>query len=233
MILDAPHDPPDAVSDFIDFPSKEEIVARLRAMDESPRLMPLYEIIGERLAARTYESSASAFILIEMLYDYEESAGDDMSYLLPRSVLVLTGDRELALSALGAYNEIKDALRLQTAAASQTAPPAVPVPAVEPPVPPRPASPQVKEPSDMDLMMHKLQTAQKALADLGLTTRVSIDLASRRPTRERVSRTLQDVASLRGALRRFEELLSEAELRVLEAAGVLWDESSDPGDEAG
>lgn len=86
----------------------------------------------------------------------------------------------------------------------------------------------------MDLMMSKLQTAQKALSDLGLSTRVSIDLASRRPTRERVSRTLQDVASLRGALRRFEELLSAAELQVLEAAGVLWDDTRgevDPGGE--
>ena len=234
MILHAPTDPPDAVSDFIDFPSKEEIVARLRTMDESPHLMPLYEIIGDRLAARTYESSASAFILIEMLYEYEESAGDDMSYLLPRSVLTLTGDRDLALSALGAFNEIKDALRLQAAAAS-------PEPAAPEPVPPEPAAPEpvapaapppvgraprAQEPSEMDLMMSKLQAAQKALSDLGLSTRVSIDLATRRPTRERVSRTLQDVASLRGALRRFEELLSQAELQVLEAAGVLWDETA-------
>ena len=113
------------VNDFIDFPSKDEIVALLRTMDESPRLLPLYENIGDRLAARTYESSASAFILIEMLYEYEESAGDDMSYLLPRSVLTLTGDRDLALSALGAFNEIKDAIVLQA-------------PAVEPPAaPPR------------------------------------------------------------------------------------------------
>ena len=83
----------------------------------------------------------------------------------------------------------------------------------------------------MDRMMSKLQTAQKALSDLGLSTRVSIDLATRRPTRERVSRTLQDVASLRGALRRFEELLSQAELQVLEAAGVLWDETAAEGGE--
>ena len=241
MTLHAPH-PPDSgdrgarrgagqerrdqpavvVNDFIDFPSKDEIVARLRTMDESPRLLPLYETIGERLAARTYESSASAFILIEMLYEYEESAGDDMSYLLPRSVLTLTGDRDLALSALGAFNEIKDALKMQAASLANPQPPAPSVaPRAAPPPPPVPA----QEPSDMDLMMSKLQTAQKALADLGLSTRVSIDLATRRPTRERVSRTLQDVASLRGALRRFEELLSEAELQVLEAAGVLWDES--------
>lgn len=81
--------------------------------------------------------------------------------------------------------------------------------------------------------MNKLQTAQKALADLGLSTRVSIDLAMRRPSRDRVSRTLQDIASLRGALRRFEELLSDAELRVLEAAGVLWEGAAGKDSEGG
>jgi len=53
----------------------------------------------------------------------------------------------------------------------------------------------------------------------------------RRPSRDRVSRTLQDIASLRGALRRFEELLSQAELQVLEAAGVLWEGDSGGHDE--
>jgi hypothetical protein len=210
------------ISDFIDFPSKDVIVERLRTVDESPRLDPLYQTIGERLASRTYERSASAFILIEMLYDFEETAGGDMSYLLPRSVFSLTGDRDLALSALGAFNEIKDAIKLQPAAERRAAaPPAV----VVPPPPPAAAVEPPPPPTEMDLMMHKLQTAQKAVADLGLTTRVSIDLATRRPTPDRVSRTLQDIASLRGALRRFEELLSQAELQVLEAAGVLWERS--------
>ena len=218
---------PDAsepISDFIDFPSKEVIVERLRTVDESPRLDPLYETIGNRLASRTYERSASAFILIEMLYDFEETAGGDMSYLLPRSVFSLTGDRDLALSALGAFNEIKDAIKLQAAPPPEKKPapaPAPPPQAVAPP--PAPA-----EPTEMDLMMTKLQTAQKAVADLGLSTRVSIDLATRRPTPTRVSRTLQDIASLRGALRRFEELLSQAELQVLEAAGVLWEAAKAP-----
>ena len=217
---------PDAsepISDFIDFPSKEVIVERLRTVDESPRLDPLYEIIGARLASRTYERSASAFILIEMLYDFEETAGGDMSYLLPRSVFTLTGDRDLALSALGAFNEIKDAIKLQAAPAAEkaaSAPIAVPPPPTPPPAP--------AAPTEMDLMMQKLQTAQKAVADLGLSTRVSIDLTTRRPTPDRVSRTLQDIASLRGALRRFEELLSRAELQVLEAAGVLWEAVGPP-----
>src|SRR3954468_23831708 len=65
------------ISDFIDFPPKEVIVERLRGVDESAALLPLYETIGERLASRTYERSASAFILIEMLYDFEETAGGD------------------------------------------------------------------------------------------------------------------------------------------------------------
>lgn len=225
------YSPPESslpVSDFIDFPAKEVIVERLRAVDESPRLTKLYETIGDRLATRTYERSASAFILIEMLYDFEEVVGGDMSYLLPRSIYTLTGDRDLALSALGAFNEIKDAIVLQA--------PAEP-PAIEPPpLPAYPAPPRTaatEAPTETDLMMHKLQFAQKALADLGLATRVSVDLAMRRPSRDRVSRTLQDIASLRAAMRRFEELLSQAELQVLEAAGVLWEGTSEPLDEGG
>ena len=207
------------ISDFIDFPAKEEIVERLLAVDESPRLVRLYETIGERLAAKTYERSASAFILIEMLYDFEEVVGSDMSYLLPRSVYTLTGDRDLALSALGAFNEIKDAIVLHA--------PATPPPAAPPPLPavtPVPAP----RPTETDVMMHKLQLAQKALVDLGLATRVSIDLSMRRPSRERVNRTLQDITALRSAMRRFEELLSQAELQVLEAAGVLWEGTAEP-----
>lgn len=225
------------ISDFVDFPSKEEIVDRLLTVDESPRLVRLYETIGERLAGKNYERSASAFILIEMLYDFEEVVGGDMSYLLPRSIYTLTGDRDLALSALGAFNEIKDAIVLHgpslepkaetKAEAKRTAPPAPsPVPATMA-APPAPA----RKPTETDQMMNKLQLAQKALVDLGLNTRVSIDLAMRRPSRDRVSRTLQDITALRGAMRRFEELLSQAELQVLEAAGVLWEGTAEPADE--
>ena len=218
--------PPDEqtlpISDFIDFPAKEEIVERSLAVDESPRLVRLYETIGERLAAKTYERSASAFILIEMLYDFEEVVGSDMSYLLPRSIFTLTGDRDLALSALGAFNEIKDAIVLQ-------APQADPPRAVPPPLPAAaPPAPSPPRPTETDVMMHKLQLAQKALVDLGLATRVSIDLSMRRPSRDRVNRTLQDITALRSAMRRFEELLSQAELQVLEAAGVLWEGTAEP-----
>ncbi|HXT50429.1 MAG TPA: hypothetical protein VN811_05270 [Thermoanaerobaculia bacterium] len=217
-----PYESPLPISDFIDFPAKEVIVERLLAVDESPRLVRLYETIGDRLAAKTYERSASAFILIEMLYDFEEVVGSDMSYLLPRSIFTLTGDRDLALSALGAFNEIKDAIVLQA--------PAAPPPPAPPPLPA--AAPVVAppRPTETDVMMHKLQLAQKALVDLGLATRVSIDLSMRRPSRERVNRTLQDITALRSAMRRFEELLSQAELQVLEAAGVLWEGTAEPRD---
>ncbi len=224
-----PYESPLPISDFIDFPAKEVIVERLLAVDESPRLVRLYETIGDRLAAKTYERSASAFILIEMLYDFEEVVGSDMSYLLPRSIYTLTGDRDLALSALGAFNEIKDAIVLHAPAA----PPAGRAAAVAGASPPR--QPPPSNLPNTDPMMHKLQLAQKALVDLGLTTRVSIDLSMRRPSRDRVNRTLQDITALRAAMRRFEELLSQAELQVLEAAGVLWEGTADPreGDEPG
>ncbi|HET9766823.1 MAG TPA: hypothetical protein VFS60_08245 [Thermoanaerobaculia bacterium] len=223
-----PYESPLPISDFIDFPAKEVIVERLLAVDESPRLVRLYETIGDRLAAKTYERSASAFILIEMLYDFEEVVGSDMSYLLPRSIYTLTGDRDLALSALGAFNEIKDAIVLQ-------APPVEPPRAAPPPLPAAPMAATAPKPTNTDPMMHKLQLAQKALVDLGLATRVSIDLSMRRPSRDRVNRTLQDITALRSAMRRFEELLSQAELQVLEAAGVLWEGTADPreGEDSG
>jgi hypothetical protein len=227
VVATPPYESPLPISDFIDFPAKEVIVERLLAVDESPRLVRLYETIGDRLAAKTYERSASAFILIEMLYDFEEVVGSDMSYLLPRSIYTLTGDRDLALSALGAFNEIKDAIVLQA--------PAVEPRAAPPPLPAAPAAATAPKPTNTDPMMHKLQLAQKALVDLGLATRVSIDLSMRRPSRDRVNRTLQDITALRAAMRRFEELLSQAELQVLEAAGVLWEGTADPreADEGG
>src|SRR6185436_19165402 len=139
-----------------DFPAKEEIVERLLAVDESPRLVRLYETIGERLAGKNYERSASAFILIEMLYDFEEVVGGDMSYLLPRSIYTLTGDRDLALSALSAFNEIKDAIVLQ--GPSIPAVPA-PLPAAPPPISAAAAAITAAAPAaptETDHMMHKL-----------------------------------------------------------------------------
>lgn len=242
------------ITDFIEFPPREAILSKLReADDSSEEIEELYGVIADRLAARTYERSASAFILIELVYDFEETHEGEWSYVLPRAIMSLTGDRDLALTALSAFNEIKDAIGPSEAEVSEL----VPEPEEEADVPtepsedapeeragdrasveretrelfgedaaePEPAEPPPREadaPSESDLLMAQLQNAQKALSDMGLGTRVSIDLAMRRSTKDRVSRTLQDISALRTALRRFEELLSRAELQVLESAGLLW-----------
>lgn len=256
----------DTITDFIEFPPREAILSKLREIDDSTdELEQLFDVIAERLAARTYERSASAFILIELVYDFEESHEGEWSFVLPRAIMSLTGDRDLALTALSAFNEIKDAI----------GPPASPAPTpvvqdangdgggtagdreedADEMATDRETSqaemetqelfaPDLDEergegsepadvsrdepeneaavPSESDLLMAQLQNAQKALADMGLATRVSLDLAMRRSSKDRVSRTLQDISALRTALRRFEELLSRAELQVLETAGLLW-----------
>ena len=244
----------ETITDFIEFPPRDAILSKLREIDDSSEdLEELFQGIAERLAARTYERSASAFILIELVYDFEESHDGEWSFVLPRAIMSLTGDRDLALTALSAFNEIKDAIgppAEPTAArgggngASGTAPlgeagderrqeasvaeletqelfrevetaEEAPIAAPEP-------QPEPAAPSESDLLMAQLQNAQKALSDMGLSTRVSVDLAMRRSSKDRVSRTLQDISALRTALRRFEELLSRAELQVLESAGLLW-----------
>lgn len=248
----------ETITDFIEFPPRDEILSKLREVDDSSEeLGELYTVIADRLAARTYERSASAFILIELVYDFEENHGGEWSYVLPRAIMALTADRDLALTALSAFNEIKDAIGPSEADLAEV-PPEAPteVPSeAEPESEPKTeamaaaeletnelfaedaavpgteseagegvtgAPPEAEAPSESDLLMVQLQNAQKALTDMGLGTRVSIDLAMRRSTRDRVSRTLQDISALRTALRRFEELLSRAEIQVLESAGLLW-----------
>lgn len=262
----------ETVTDFIEFPPREAIVSSLREMeDSSAELEELYETIGDRLGDRTYERSASAFILIELVYDFEEGHDGEWSYILPQAIMTLTDDRDLALTALSAFNEIKDAIgpseieepvdaegpEIEAEMEGEPATEGEPVESEEelseaeletrelfgeeeeddgetlPPSPETdaPSTPEIRVPSEADLLMSQLQNAQKALSDMGLGTRVSIDLAMRRSTRERVSRTLQDISALRTALRRFEELLSRAELLVLESAGLLWeDEERRPGE---
>jgi hypothetical protein len=50
---------------------------------------------------------------------------------------------------------------------------------------------------------------------------MSIELALSRPNRQGIGTTLREISSLRTTLRRFEELLLEAEEQILEAIGVL------------
>ena len=223
-------------TEFLEFPSGEDILRLLRGSEESlDELDPLYAKIAERLGGRTYERSAAAFLLIETIYDYEDVVNSELSYLLPRCVFVLTADRDLALSALSAYNEIKDAFKFQgpvviedEAAKSEN---------VEgsPEEKLQEVAVEVESPSDdddtvpipttqladadvedeADHLLEELQGAQKLLVDCGLSARISLDLTARRPTPERKTRVQSDLTELREALRRFENLIEGAEAEVL------------------
>lgn len=207
---------------FVDFPRSKEILEKLRAIEASEELEPLFVVISERLASRTYEASAFVFILIELIYEFEDTASSDLGYLLPKIILSLTGNTGLALTAVDAFTEIKDSFldgsgdeADATSRRSRDAPPATgdSLRAEPAPIPP-----------EDEQRMTGLQVAQKRITDLGLMTRVSIEIAVRRPDRENVSRTLREIAHLRSALRTFEEHLIRSEQEVLRAAGILSDE---------
>lgn len=201
---------PGQSSGFVRFPSRAEILESLRAIPSyGLDLEPLLQKIADRLAARAYDPSAFVFILIEMLYELEEVSGSDLSSLLPELVLGLTHDAELASSALDTFAEIKQSLDPEEEAANDVGRDTQPLPV-----------PSVDGSEEEELMLD-LQRAQKRVTDLGLSTRVSIELALTRPSREGVGGTLREISTLRSALRRFEELLLESEERILEAIGVL------------
>ena len=187
-------------SGFIHFPPQDEVYQRLRTLETlATEIAPLFEPISERLGDKAYDRFAFVFILIEMLYELDESVGGKFRELLARLVLALTEDIELTRTALGAFEEIR-----------QTLEPTQPTPAVE-----------RVEPNEAELLMLDLMRAQKGITDAGLSTRVSIELTLSRPSRHSVGQTLREINELRDRLRRFEEQLRTAEERMLEAIGVL------------
>ncbi len=231
----------ETMSTFVRFPENEEVLESLRAMEGHGReLEPLFRLVADRLAHKTYDRSAFVFILIELIYEFKGIYGGPLGELLSRSVLALTDDPELADSALEAYREIKETLEPgepePTEASeddTQSSMPdeegaesvideefleeAFPAPPPEPLVP---DAPRAKSPEQEELML-ALQEAQKKLADLGLSTRMAIDLTLSRPTRENVSHTLREIESLCSTLRGFEALLAESRELILEEFGVL------------
>ncbi|MEL7060154.1 MAG: hypothetical protein AAGN46_09035 [Acidobacteriota bacterium] len=198
------------VNTFVEFGDRSAILDDLRAIEVYERAMePMFGRVAERLASRAYDRSAFVFILLELIYDYEEEAvawGD----LLGRMVFALTDDLELVGGALDAFEEIRKTLEPEA-------------PKVEPAAPPLPESEEdAWEPgSENDYLMLELQLAQKRVIDLGLATRISIETSLSRPTREHVRQTLREVSVLRSNLLRFEHLLRQSEERILEAIGVL------------
>lgn len=234
----------EAPSTFVSFPEKDEVLDKLRSMDGyKPEHEPLFRLAADRLALKAYDRSAFVFILIELIYEFKGIYGGPMTDLLARSVLALTRDSELAQSALDAYDEIHATLEPdepepETAAEEPREPAAeskpddgadtdgldesfldeaFPVSEDETigPYLPRPRSPKQEK------LMEDLQEAQKELVDLGLSTRMAIELTLNRPSRDEVSHTLREIETLRSVLRRFDALLAESQTQILEETGVL------------
>ncbi|MEM1207052.1 MAG: hypothetical protein AAGN66_27710 [Acidobacteriota bacterium] len=195
---------PFAENTFVDFPGREALFHRLRAIEVYDTSMrDMFELVADRLAGKAYDRSAFVFILLELIYELDQDAvsfGD----LLGRMVFALTGDLDLVGEALDAFEEIRETLEPEVGGGHP------------------PAAPADWDPSsDHERMMLELQSGQKRVLDLGLTTRASIEQALARPTRQHVGQTLREISSLRSSLLHFEELLRGAEERILEAIGVL------------
>ncbi len=95
------------MSNYNTFPQADEIFRRLEAMDGyRPDRSSLYGQIAERLAGKTFDNAAFALLLIELLHRHEGPAVDDLAEFLPRCILTLSGDEELAESARQAFREL-------------------------------------------------------------------------------------------------------------------------------
>ena len=95
------------MTQYKSFPSTEEICRRLEAMDGyRPDRGALYSRIAERLAGKTFDNAAFALMLIELLHRHEGPEVDDLAEFLPRCILTLSGDEELAESARQAFREL-------------------------------------------------------------------------------------------------------------------------------
>lgn len=195
----------DIDSGFIHFPPRKEVFQRLKTIESlAIEVAPLFEPIAERLGDKAYDRFAFVFILIEMVYEVDENCGGNFRESLARLVLALTEDIDLTRTALGAFEEIRQTL--------------------EPPAP-KTVTTSEEPPSAEELLMLDLMKAQKGVTDAGLSTRVSIELALSRSGRQGVGNTLREIGELRSRLRRFEELLRDAEDRILESIGVLEQDS--------
>jgi hypothetical protein len=224
-------------TEFLIFPENEKILQSLRSAGGASREREsLYGLIAERLAGRTYERTAFAFILMEVLYEWEEHEGRDLSNLLTRLVLALGQDQELAETTLDAYREIKDAspdhqdaispeldelLKIKETVQStlfsraevSTSAPAAGAPSA-------PSSTTKGKGAGVSAQ-ETLQEAQKQLADRALAARVSIEMALHQTTQSRAAMALQDIIALRTAIRRFEELITTSEQQLLKNTGLI------------
>ena len=85
---------------FVELPSENEILERLRAIGGGSRARDLvFQKLARRLDARTLDNAAFSFLLMEMLHRFEWALGEEVGQFLPKCILALTGDSDLATSA--------------------------------------------------------------------------------------------------------------------------------------
>lgn len=92
---------------YVELQAESEILERLRAIEGESRARDLvFQKIAKQLDSRTLDNAAFSFLLMEMLHRFEWALGEDAGQFLPKCILALTGDSDLATSARQAYNEL-------------------------------------------------------------------------------------------------------------------------------
>ena len=204
-----------AKSSFVEFPNRNKLLDRLYNIEVYEHGMdPMVRLVADRLQGKAYDRSAFVFILLELVYEYEQDA-ISFSDLLGHIVFALTEDLDLVGEALEAFEEIRATLEPTGGGDERDAAPDEPLP------PPEDAQDIWDPVARQEQLMLELQQAQKRVADLGLTTRASIEQALARPNKATVSPTLRQIAKLRSGLLQFEELLRESEQKILQSIGIL------------
>lgn len=217
----------------------------------TPDHEPLYALTAERLANKAYDSSAFVFILIELIYEFEISyqmfsrllsefvmaLTDDIylaasaldAYQEVRTTLEFASDSQASSSS-----QERDPSAAQSPepypgessgpeveATTQVVQTRSSVPTSEKKRDAPAKAPNSAGDLEQERLMVNLQLAQKKISDLGLSTRMALEMALARPDRDSVRQTLTKVHALRTAVRHFEELLSQSEDRILETIGIL------------
>ena len=92
---------------FVRLPPESEILVRLRAIGAGSRARDLvFQKVAKQLDSRTLDWAAFSFLLMEMLHRFEWALGEEAAQFLPKCILALTDDSELATSARAAYDEL-------------------------------------------------------------------------------------------------------------------------------
>lgn len=102
---------------FVKLPAEKDILERLRPIEGHSRARDLvFQKVAKQLDSRTLDNAAFSFLLMEMLHRFEWALGEEAAHFLPKCILALTGDSELATSAREAYDELGPAEDERTSA---------------------------------------------------------------------------------------------------------------------